>query len=258
MDEDQFQQHATQIGSNIRKVQQNVSSMQRMINQLALNHGEDQSVKQQLWVWLIASFKIIYDTFFTCDFFLITFLSHRLRVDTQQLIQDADYSLNNLNSGSLRHLKLQRERLLDEFGSAINVFQEVQRKYVDQEKKFVREVKEHRHGMWPKQGVMGDDFNNDNSGDLGFASQDIGSVQRQQEEIDLRALEEQERAIRELEENIANVNEIYKKLGALVYEQGTVIDSIEASVEDTATFVQEGAQQLQQAGRYRVRSSSFS
>lgn len=48
IDEDGFQQQATQIGSNIRKVQQNVSSMQRMINQLALNHGEDQNVKQQL------------------------------------------------------------------------------------------------------------------------------------------------------------------------------------------------------------------
>lgn len=44
--EEYFQQQATQIGSHIRKIQQNVSSMQRMINQLS--HGEDHSVKQQL------------------------------------------------------------------------------------------------------------------------------------------------------------------------------------------------------------------
>lgn len=48
IDEEGFQQQATQIGSHIRKIQQNVSSMQRFINQLAINHGEDQNVKQQL------------------------------------------------------------------------------------------------------------------------------------------------------------------------------------------------------------------
>ncbi|XP_063697143.1 syntaxin-7-like [Culicoides brevitarsis] len=219
IDEEGFQQQATQIGARIRKVQQNVATMQRHINQLAQTHGEDQSVKQQF---------------------------HRMRLDTQQLIQDADSSLNNLNFGSARHLKLQRERLLDEFGSAINVFQEVQRKYVEQEKKFVREVKEHRHEMMSKHPTE-----DPLEADLGFPSTHPASQIQQQEEIDLRALEEQERAIQELEENIANVNEIYKKLGALVYEQGTVIDSIEASVENTAAFVEEGAQQLQQASRYR-------
>uniref|UniRef100_A0A336KIA2 CSON008843 protein n=1 Tax=Culicoides sonorensis TaxID=179676 RepID=A0A336KIA2_CULSO len=216
--EDEFQQQATQVGSYIRKIQQNVNSMQRMTSQIG--PSENQNMKQQF---------------------------HRLRQDTQQLIKDADSSLNNLDSGNLRHLKLQRERLLDEFGSAINSFQEVQRKYVDQEKQFVREAKEHRMHSKPY------DDGNFNSGgileaDLGFPSD---SQIQQQEEIDLRALEEQERAIRELEENIASVNEIYSKLGALVYEQGTVIDSIEASVENTASFVEEGAQQLQQASRYR-------
>lgn len=148
---------------------------------------------------------------------------------------------------------MQRERLLDEFGSAINTFQEVQRKYVDQEKKFVREVKEHRHvAALSKPGGDGENFATTLEADLGLTQ-----TQMQQEEIDLRALEEQERAIQELEENIANVNEIYKKLGALVYEQGTVIDSIEASVENTASFVEEGAQQLQQASRYRVKICFF-
>ena len=69
-------------------------------------------------------------------------------------------------------------------------------------------------------------------------------AQQQQEEIDLQALEEQERTIRELEENIVGVNEIYKKLGAMVYEQSTTIDSIEASVENASVFVTDGTDQL--------------
>lgn len=80
-----------------------------------------------------------------------------------------------------------------------------------------------------------------------------GSTQIQmQEEIDLQALEEQERTIRELEDNIVGVNEIYKKLGALVYEQGNTIDSIEASVENTSHYVSEGTSQLSRASHYSV------
>lgn len=47
------------------------------------------------------------------------------------------------------------------------------------------------------------------------------------------------------------VNEIYKKLGALVYEQGMTVDSIEASVEQTNVFVSEGSDQLRKASHYQ-------
>lgn len=52
-------------------------------------------------------------------------------------------------------------------------------------------------------------------------------------------------------ENIVGVNEIYKKLGALVYEQGLVVDSIESSVEQTSVFVTEGTDQLRKASQYQ-------
>lgn len=48
------------------------------------------------------------------------------------------------------------------------------------------------------------------------------------------------------------VNEIYKKLGALVYEQGHMVDSIEAHVEGASVFVQEGTEQLKRASHYQV------
>lgn len=40
-------------------------------------------------------------------------------------------------------------------------------------------------------------------------------------------------------------------MGALVHEQGETIDSIEASVERTTTFVSQGAQQLHEASAYK-------
>lgn len=55
------------------------------------------------------------------------------------------------------------------------------------------------------------------------------------------------------------VNEIYKNLGALVFEQGHVIDSIEESVERTTVFVSEGTDQLRKATHYRnqIRKKKF-
>lgn len=55
------------------------------------------------------------------------------------------------------------------------------------------------------------------------------------------------------------VNEIYKNLGALVFEQGNVIDSIEQSVEHTTIFVSEGTDQLRKASHYRnqIRKKKF-
>lgn len=55
------------------------------------------------------------------------------------------------------------------------------------------------------------------------------------------------------------MNEIYKNLGALVFEQGNVIDSIESSVEQTSVFVTEGTEQLRKASHYRnqIRKKKF-
>lgn len=167
--------------------------------------------------------------------------------------------MNDLTNCKERHLKIQRDRLVDEFAAAITAFQAVQRKFVDLEKHAIRQAYEHKNvpiskpppGSKGSSGSAGNTFSD--PFEDSFVSSNKSQTQAQiQEEIDLQALEEQERSIRELEENIVSVNEIYKKLGALVYEQGNTVDSIEASVEQTSVFVQEGAEQLRKAEGYRV------
>lgn len=56
-----------------------------------------------------------------------------------------------------------------------------------------------------------------------------------------------------LQSNISDINQIFKDLGALVYDQGEVIDSIEASVERTEVCVNEGASQVRQASMYQTK-----
>ena len=53
--------------------------------------------------------------------------------------------------------------------------------------------------------------------------------------------------------DINDVNQIFKELGALVYAQGEIVDSIEASVERTEVFVNEGTQQLRTAATYQTK-----
>ncbi|EDS42209.1 Pep12p [Culex quinquefasciatus] len=233
-----FQKLAQTIATSIQKILQNVSSMQRMVNQFGTAQDSPE-LKQQL---------------------------HQIRTYTQRLITDTTNLLNELINCKERHLKIQRDRLVDEFTAALTAFQSVQRKTVDLEKNAVRQARGASGAVLNKppgggssnhssMGSYGNSHNHSSSSNAfedNFVSQRGGQTQEQlQEEIDLQALENQEQTIRELEENIVSVNEIYKKLGALVYEQSHTVDSIEASVEHTSVFVAEGVQQLKQASHYQ-------
>lgn len=219
----EFQRHSQFISTSVQKIYQNVSSMNRMINQVGTAQ-ETPEIRQQL---------------------------HQIRTYTQQLIKDTEASFKDIVNCKDRHLKIQRDRLVDEFTAALTAFQAVQKKTVDLEKNAMRQAKANITIPKPPSNKS----NNSSYSDSPFENNFIDSrgptqLQTQQEEIDLQALEDQERTIRELEENIVGVNEIYKKLGALVYEQGQTVDSIEASVENASVFVSNGTEQLQRASHY--------
>jgi syntaxin 7 len=169
------------------------------------------------------------------------------------LIKDTDASFKDIVNCKDRHLKIQRDRLVDEFTAALTAFQAVQKKTVDLEKNAIRQTKANITIPKPPSKSSASSSYPESSFENNFVDHRGPTQMQQQEEIDLQALEEQERTIRELEENIVGVNEIYKKLGALVYEQGQTIDSIEASVENASVFVQDGSEQLRRASHYSVK-----
>lgn len=191
---------------------------------------------------------------------LLNFFRHQIRTYTQTLIKDTEASFKNIVNCKDRHLKIQRDRLVDEFTSALTAFQAVQRKCVDVEKNAIRQAKSNitipkppsnksTSNSYPETQFENNFIDSNRSGPT--------QAQLQQDEIDLQALEDQERTIRELEDNIVGVNEIYKKLGALVYEQGQTVDSIEASVENAGVFVETGTEQLRRANHYSVSNLNF-
>lgn len=184
-----------------------------------------------------------------------------------------------VHSNDDRHLKMQKERLVEDFSKAVNEFQTLQKKTVDIEKNQIRAAYSNNATISMPPNITsnkGGSYSMDTFASTNNRSQQgQGQMQTQlQEDVDLQALEEQERTIRELEvsrftmnyvlleilmdyfryyfqESIVGVNEIYKNLGALVFEQGHMVDSIEQYVENTSIFVSDGTENLQKASHYR-------
>ncbi|XP_075160003.1 syntaxin 7 [Haematobia irritans] len=228
LSENDFQKLTQTITTSIEKINQNVAAMQRMVNQC--NTPQDSpDLKKQL---------------------------HQIMSYTHQLVSDTSNQLKEVEKCKERHLKIQKDRLVDEFTAVLTKFQALQRKTVNIEKDQVRQARANQYNISKPPGTTNSTSNGSNNSFFednlfGRKSQQQQQQTQMQEEIDLQALEEQERAIRELEENIVGVNEIYKKLGSMVYEQGLIVDSIESSVEQTSVYVSQGSENLRMASSYK-------
>lgn len=215
------------ISTNIQKITQSTSEIQRIVNQLgtALDTAE---------------------------------LRHQLQQKIQfvnKLAKDTDVCLKNFTSlpadSDQRQRKLQKDRLLNEFSSALTNFQKIQRQAAEKEKEFVARV---RAGSRLSAGGADDGLRD---GALVNWTNESQSQIMQEDEItedDLRLIEERETAILQLEEDIRGINEIFKDLGMMVHEQGDMIDSIEANVESADVHVQQANQQLARAAEYQRKS----
>lgn len=99
-----------------------------------------------------------------------------------------------------RHLKIQRDRLVDEFTSAITAFQNLQKKTVVIEKSAYRAAQSNNYTIAKPPGSYNSSTNKSSIFEDNFVNgTEKTQIQVQQEEIDLQALEEQERTIRDLE-----------------------------------------------------------
>lgn len=128
-------------------------------------------------------------------------LSHTIQHYTQQLVKDTNGYIKDLSTvpvapahSEQRQRKIQRERLQDEFASALNMFQAAQ-------KSAAQKVKEQMNRAREK--AFGEPFLGSYKKDQQLIELQDNSAARQQqqmqEEVDLRALEEQEQNIRQLE-----------------------------------------------------------
>ncbi|XP_042194649.1 syntaxin-12 isoform X2 [Callorhinchus milii] len=177
---------------------------------------------------------------------------------TNQLAKETNKHLKDLGSLPLSHLdqrqqKIQKERLMNEFSTALNNFQAVQRKAAEKERESVARA---RAGS--RLSSCTDDEHNEEQL-VSFESEDWNRTQAQTQDVaiteeDLTLIKERETAIRQLEANILDVNQIFKDLAMMIHDQGDMIDSIEANVESAEVHVEQGSHHLQRASYYQKKS----
>lgn len=71
------------------------------------------------------------------------------------------------------------------------------------------------------------------------------------EEENTKMAEHREKEVVKIVKSIVDLNDIFKDLGHMVKDQGTVLDRIDYNVEQTQTSVTEGYKQLQKAEMYQ-------
>lgn len=202
------------ISSNIQKIQQNVQDIKRMVEQLG-SASDTSDLRDRL---------------------------HQRQHYTNQLSKDTAKYLKDVKSlpaaypaSEQRHRKTQTDRLMSDFSDVLNTFQTVQRDAAAKEKESIARAR-----AASAREDQGSDF-----------LVNIQGMQEQEQSVvtaeDLEDIEERQAAVQQLEADIIDVNMIFKDLGALVHEQGDMIDSIEANVETAADNITAGNQQLVKA-----------
>lgn len=177
--EQDFDRLSQTVSTSILKISQNVSSMQKMVNQLG-GATDSQELRNQL---------------------------HQIQHYTKQLAKDTQIHLKDLNSiannttvispgdQTRKKMKMQTERLHDEFMAALNSFQAVQRLAASKEKDMVKKAK----------AVQGIHFGEKKQETLIELKDSRTQKQMQQQHLhdeqNIRMLEEQEASIRQLEVN---------------------------------------------------------
>lgn len=213
--EAQFDRLSNLVASNIRKIQNNVMSLERMVQQIGTEADSE-----------VLRGKV-----------------HEATASTNQLAKDANRHLKELASlaDSNRVWRLEKERLTNDLMAVLNNFQSAQRAAAKKEKDSVSRARANSHAAA--------------AGDGGATSPTSPAAQKQlqlEQNVDLAAIQEREQAIRQLETDIVGVNQIFKDLASMVHEQGDMVDSIEANVETAVSQVEAGARNVQRASQYQT------
>lgn len=211
------------VSNNVQAINKNVATIQKLVDKIGTS--ED---KSQLQSRLQQTEQA----------------TQRLVKETHSYLKQLPHLFGDLPS-ERRQRKIQVEKLADNFTTALNSFQKLQRIAAEKEKESVSRARSISAGM-PSASPMGG-YNDEHS----FTEHDRSIQVQDEEEISVELIEERERAIRQLEADIVGVNEIFRDLASMVYEQGDMIDSIEANVDSTAVHVEDANVQLHKASHYQ-------
>lgn len=152
-----------------------------------------------------------------------------------------------------------QSKLEREFSDVMKEFQSVQRRLAERQRISVTKAKEQQIKKQQQQQqhlLDSEDVHDDND-----ENDTLRQTQEQQQLLDQHDLDYQQNLILEreaeiegIEHGIQELNEIFTDLGAIVNEQGTIVDNIEANIYNISGSTREAASELTKAARYQRNS----
>ncbi|KAG9072066.1 hypothetical protein KI688_006288 [Linnemannia hyalina] len=212
-----FSVKINEISQQIFRISTNVSSIQRLVGFLGTNK-DTEDVRSKL-----------------------------LQVkETSQEIKDLA-RLDNTHSKKLEHNKLSKD-----FQKVLVEFQKVQRISAEKQREFVDRA---------RLGAARNDYSDEDASESGDRPLIDDSQRRMQLLVVDNELEynesmivQREEEIREIESGITELNEIFRDLGTMVHEQGSMLDSIENNVTSISMSTHAAAEELTTAAIHQRNS----
>ncbi|XP_076451064.1 syntaxin-7-like [Babylonia areolata] len=182
---------------------------------------------------------------------------HEVSTNVSKVVKDTTRLIRSASATAMRgdrQQKMQVQRLSSGFQESVSRFQTLQKEAMEKVKAAAKLGGTQSDASKPP----------DNTAEVGGADdrqrllEDNPFAQLQAQKVviedDLSLLQEREERIRQLESDILDVNEIFRDLGAMVTEQGGMLDEIEDNVVRVVTDVESANKDLGKAAEFQKRS----
>ncbi|KAI8599323.1 t-SNARE [Dissophora ornata] len=210
-----FSARVNQISQQVYRISTNVSSIQRFVGFLGTNK-DTEDVRNKL---------------------------HDVTEQTRVLVKDTSQDIKDLAKLDNTHgKKLEHNKLSKDFQKVLVEFQKVQRVSAEKQREFVDRV---------RQTNVRNDYEDEDQNESGDQPL-INDTQRRMQlmvvdnelEYNESLIVQREEEIREIESGITELNEIFRDLGTMVNEQGSMLDSIENNVTSISMSTQAASEEL--------------
>ncbi|KAG0261883.1 hypothetical protein BG011_000580 [Mortierella polycephala] len=210
-----FSARVNQISQQVFRISANVSSIQRLVGFLGTNKDTD-DVRNKL---------------------------HEVTEETRAQVKDTSQEIKDLAKLDNTHgKKLEHNKLSKDFQKVLVEFQKVQRVSAERQREFVDRA---------RQTNVRNDYEEEDQSESGDQPL-INDTQRRTQlmvvdnelEYNESMIVQREEEIREIEHGITELNEIFRDLGTMVNEQGSMLDSIENNVTSISMSTHAASEEL--------------
>ncbi|XP_063815463.1 syntaxin-16 isoform X1 [Pseudophryne corroboree] len=180
---------------------------------------------------------------------------HTIEISTQEITQmfhRCQRAVQTLQSRA-RHCTEQEERVLRNVVSSLaQSLQDLSTNFRHAQSGYLKRVKnreERSKHFFDTSVPLMDDGEDNTLYDREFTDDQLVLVQQ-----NALMVEEREREIRQIVQSISDLNEVFRDLGSMVVEQGTVLDRIDYNVEQSCIKTEDGLKHLQKAEQYQKKN----